>query len=459
MTVPLLNWSGTLRRLGAKAADMKDRKRLETNSDVGTRTIVIYWAFLVLIGFICIWEQAQYGESDLDTEYPDMGKVMCNPGTNASLLLSPNGTFHRRAIDGNFIQDNGCSDPCNLINIPSVFRNQNELVLLSHSEALLWNYTLPGAKYQKAERLLNDENKVSTLDWWSLPFIVVQGFITAFFGRRDPREIRDLIYITLFMEHPLSKRRFLVCMQEGIVRVFAALNYLIAIAVVIFCPVLFIVSLVSQEFQLWTHFPDSEKPFQVGQWTPWVYTALVILAALIARYHDRVIELICDSGRSIAHAISGHQKSYKYKEPEHGRVSVSEDRKMHLEGDIKAEPPKTSTEELPSRKSSFVPLSISKTSLKALIIKLTPQIYKTCCRPLNQNDHGLRNEIINFSHWLRDPQAVSRRVIRHPIRPHDAENARLSAEATEMANHKAHRGDDSGGFFRGASMERHRGHP
>ncbi|KAK4693597.1 hypothetical protein P7C71_g3835, partial [Lecanoromycetidae sp. Uapishka_2] len=114
ITVPLLNWSGTLRRLGQRAASLKDHKGLRTNGDVGTRTIVIYWAFLVLVGYICIWQQTRYGESDLDNEYPDMAKVMCLPGTNASMLMSSNGTYHRRAIDNNFIQDNGCTDPCNL---------------------------------------------------------------------------------------------------------------------------------------------------------------------------------------------------------------------------------------------------------------------------------------------------------------------------------------------------------
>ena len=57
ITVPLLNWSGTLRRLGAKAASIRDPEATHTQSDVATRTIVIYWAFLVLVGFISIWTQ------------------------------------------------------------------------------------------------------------------------------------------------------------------------------------------------------------------------------------------------------------------------------------------------------------------------------------------------------------------------------------------------------------------
>ena len=201
---------------------------------------MIYWAFLVLVGFICIWEQTRYGANFDGTEYPDLSKVICKAGTNGSMFMSPNGTFHRRAIDSAFIQDNGCTDPCNLVNIPSIFRSQNELQLLSHSQALLWNFTIPGPKYMDQEKMMTVENNLFSINYWSLPFIVLQGFITAFFGRRDPREIRDLIYITLFMERPISNKRWLRSTHDVLVRVFAGLNYLIACVVVIICAPLFV---------------------------------------------------------------------------------------------------------------------------------------------------------------------------------------------------------------------------
>ena len=198
ITVPLLNWSGTLRRLGAKASSIKDPHGTHTQSDVSTRTIVVYWAFLVLVGYISIWVQVIQGADDTNQEYPVMSKVMCsNPLTNGSMLMSPNGTFHRRAIDSQFIQDNGCTDPCNQINIPSIFRQQGDLILMNHQQALLWNGTLPGGGYQFAEKVLTYEDKLFDLDFNLLPFILIQGIIAALFGRRDPREIRDLLYIKL----------------------------------------------------------------------------------------------------------------------------------------------------------------------------------------------------------------------------------------------------------------------
>ena len=225
ITVPLLNWSGTLRRLGAKAASIKDPKGNHTQSSVSTRTVVIYWAFLVLVGFICIWQQVIYNP---DTAYqsPDMSKVMCAPGTNASMLRSSEGGYQPRAIDTQFIQANGCSDPCNQVNVPSIFRQQNDLVLLSHQKAILWNESGGDSKYDKIEKELGWAYKLFNLDYWTLPFVIVQGVVATLFGRRDPREIRDLIYIKLFMKRRLSNKPALFRSQDYLVRFLAALNYL-----------------------------------------------------------------------------------------------------------------------------------------------------------------------------------------------------------------------------------------
>ena len=444
ITVPLLNWSGTLRRLGQKAASMKDRKALETNSDVGTRTIVIYWAFLILIGYICIWQQTRYGSHDDNSEYPDMTKVMCRSGTNASLFMESNGTFYRRAIDAPFIQDNGCTDPCNLVNIPSIFRNQNELVLLKHSEALLWNYTLPGPKYQKAERLMTTENEAFSINFYSLPFILVQGFIVALFGRRDPREIRDVIYINLFMEHHISSRPILMTFQEGFVRALAALNYLIACAVVIFCAPLFVISIVAQELQIWTQQPESESPYQIGQWSVWAYTALVILAALIARYHNKLVSGIARAFR----AGRTHDPDH-----EHGVAEITEKKPGNPTTPSRSLAGTSSITAPPSAPSSSAPLRDGKPKPTASQRALETFISfsKNCCHPLNQSGKGPIDELQNFFRWCQNPQEVSTPVIRHPIRQQDTRFIDAPPAIVD-----AHKGDprakeNERSFWKGAS--------
>lgn len=409
-----------------------------------------------------MWQQTRYGETDLNNEYPDMAKVMCQLGTNASMLLSPNGTFHRRAIDNTFIQDNACTDPCNLINIPSIFRNQNDLTLLKHSQELLWNYTIPGPKYQRQEKIMTIESVNFSIDFWSLPFIVLQGFITALFGRRDPREIRDLIYIDLCMKRQISRKRGIMRAQEGVVRVFAGLNYLIACAVVIFCAPFFIISVVSQEFQLWNNQPDSEKPYQVGQWSAWVYTALVVLAALIARYHDKVVGFIADGCRYCGKGLRGrfsHQDGPRAHEPEHGLAEIDEKTKASSDADRKSGR-RPSVEELPSNRSSPThEKSQGQANPKELtnVLGIVKAGYNNGCQPLNQTGNGPFDEMRNFYRWCKNPQEVSRMVIRHPIRVRDTKFIEAPPAVVDASKDDPRAQDQRSSFFRGASVEHHRG--
>lgn len=487
IAVPLLNWSGTLRRLGAKAARMRDPKAEHTQGDVSTRTIVIYWAFLVLVGFVCIWQQARYGETDLNREYPDMSKVMCRTGTNGSLLMSPNGTFHRRAIDSSFIQDNGCTNPCDQINIPSIFRQNNDLVLLPHNQALLWNVTLPGDKYQWQEELLTVENRIWSLTWYTLPFVVLQGLIAVMFGRRDPREIRDLIYINLYMEHQYQGTRALCVAQDWSVRLLAGLNYLIAGIVVIFCPPLFVISLVALEVEFWATQPDAEAWYSVGQWGPWAVAIQVVLAALIARYHDDMISWIFIFGRRIWAKLRKPRTHLPNVDHELGEPSTASHSNEVL-------PSRTSkTENIhattlpidqPATGSSLTaPLHHDKPPKESFVHALRRglyDVYKTCAHPLNQSDEGLIDEVVNFFRWCRDPQSVSRHVVRHPLRPRDMEilrhlntgghdgavtvtgketgggdtygDGRPTSETVVRHADMAYRGRMDSGFWRGGSM-------
>ncbi|KAL2042134.1 hypothetical protein N7G274_005322 [Stereocaulon virgatum] len=423
VTVPLLNWSGTLRRLGQKAASIKDPKALNINGDVGTRTVVIYWAFLVLIGFICIWQQVLTSTPPDGSEYPDMSKVMCRPGTNASKLLSSDGTFYRRAIDRNFIQDNGCTDPCNQITgLPSIFRSQDDLVLYPRSQALLHD-GLTVSMNAKTMRFLSLTIKNFVLNFLTLPLIVLQGFITALFGRRDPREIRDLIYIVLSMEHPISSKRYIVRTQEVLVRMFAGLNYLIACAVVIFCVPFFITSVIGLEFVLWDYRHDAEKPYMIGQWSSWASAILVVLAALIAKYHDDVVNILVKGCRRAGHGVKSYfSRTHKQREyeAEHGFAAMNDETSsLFSTSVIKSECRTHSLKELPFRTSSSPP-NTQNTAPNDILNALT-HLYKSISNPLNQTGKGPIDELHNFYRWCKNPQEVSRRVIRRPIRHRDTE--------------------------------------
>ncbi len=72
--------------------------------------------------------------------------------------------------------------------------------------------------------------------------------------------------------------------------------------------------------------PDSEKAYQVGQWSSWFCTALVILVALLARYHDHFVRFICDCERSVDHSIADcfhHRQKRGDHVAEHDILSVT----------------------------------------------------------------------------------------------------------------------------------------
>lgn len=371
---------------------------------------MILWAFLVLVGFICIWVQYTWGQGDTNAEFPDMSKVMCAPGTNATQQDSAAEGYYNRSIDSTFVQDHGCTNPCNLVNIPSIFRRQDDLVLLDSSKAQLYAGIVSSSKSRNTENLLEKDGKILWIDYLTLPFILAQGFVAAMFGRRDPREIRDTIYIRLFMTHRLSAKPYLVRIQDHLARFLAALNYLLAVLVVLLCVPLCIATLIAFEIDLWASQTDAEKPYAAGQWAPWAVTAQVILAALIT--HDTVAYFVQNLWCRIFHRhhpqrdckAAGGPPDDAEANHELDPIIVTEfsDRKPNDINDKNiqnaptlAHPPSPSKQPPPS----------------SPWLRLTSTLHHashTLTYPLDKNDdQGLLGEARNFWEWCKDPQEVS----------------------------------------------------
>lgn len=83
-----------------------------------------------------------------------------------------------------------------------------------------------------------------------------------------------------------------------IARAGAAGFYLSAILFAIVCPAVFVTNIIANEIGL-GYFPTSEQSDAAGAWNPWVGTALVIIAALIVRYHDVWAQYVRSTVRSI----------------------------------------------------------------------------------------------------------------------------------------------------------------
>ena len=454
ITVPLLNWSGTLRRLGAKFADVRDKKGIQTQSDIGTRTIVIYWAFLVLIGFICVWKQYYFSEGETNQEYPDMAKVVCRAGTNASMFTSSDGSLHRRAIDQTFVSENGCNNPCDQINIPSIFRQKSDLVLLNYKQALLWNGTLTAAKYNQVHKVIGAQNVFLEVKEYILLFVLLQGLITVCFGRRDPREIRDFIYIKLYMERPCSGKMAMLAMQDWSARVLGFLSYFVAVLMVIICAPLFIAVILEQEWGAAVEVPDAEQMHNIGQWQPWAIAGQILVVAFIWKYHDRFIAWMAISLRRIRDNCFGYQHHEEASSPE---IRHSFDKSTDLEVGGRSKTNVNLILLAPSPACSQTN-SVDKPSKHTWLQALKNAFaftYYSISTPLNQSNQGIGDEIKNFYRWCKDPQRVSRRVIRHPIRARDSQTVKERAGPDQEETETFTPGMESS-FFRGASVKRPR---
>ena len=443
ITVPLLNWSTTLRRLGQKVAGLS-----KTNADVGTRTIVIYWAFLVAVGFTCIW----VGTIKLSTSdspatatgfLPDMAFVSCAVGTNASQVRGEDGTFYPQAIGPVFVNAHNCTDPCNTLTAKARFRRSNDLVLLSEDMANLVMYTPIGDHYLKREKQLYREAVVLGVAFFIYPYILLQGIFTACFGRREPREIRDLIFIKLLEIWP-SNRRWLRAIQKWSVRFFALFIYLGAVLIMLLCAPLFIASIITIEMLMWQVDLESEQPFMIGQWSPLAAAGLIILAALIAKFHDPLVGKVASlpifrGSRGVPIWAGIDHKTFSDIE-----AASKSNAKPSLRQD-EVEYHRTSNDQGPGKR-RFLDvfrrlLSNCRTLCRSFVHSL-----------VHSENLDVSAEMNNFYAWCKDPETISKIASRHPLRDADSIGAGTS-EADVQAAMKRQSGTNAQCFFRGVTRD------
>ena len=429
ITVPLLNWSGTLRHLGEKFKATKKDEGEDTQSDVGTRTIVIYWAFLVLVGFISMWVflyQLLYGDGgtyDTNDPFPDMNKVICRAGTDAIIKQPYDGTLI--PIDQSFIIEHGCNNPCDQLNVTAIFRQKSELQLLSRSQLDIGTGEIHSKKEEHARQAYEQYGDVLHANLAVLPFILLQGFIAALFGYRDPREIRDSIYIKLskgFSPVKPSVRWFL---QHWAARILAFLSYVIAALTVIICPPFFVAQIVMFERTAWGAFSDAEPPGSIGQWQPWLVALQAILAALIARYNDSTVgELKTFYQWTFNKCFRRHPYNSLGTEGNADHISLST--MMDTETHLRKDHWKTSLRVIPPSPYS---LSARLQQPYSRFRNSSLNVYRIHADPLKPSYKRLQGEMGNFFSWCKDPEKTSKLVDR----------ARVETEGTDS------------GFFRTAT--------
>ncbi|MCJ1314824.1 hypothetical protein MMC15_000136 [Xylographa vitiligo] len=300
LTVPLINWSNTLRTLGAK----RDKY------DSASRTIIIYWGFLVAVGFLCcfvaIWDRRInlpiYNFSAID-------EVTCvPPGGKMNYTVGQNPEWTVLVVDAEFVQTNNCLDPCNgaqidpynLLPIPggtAIFRNMDDSQILTMAEI---NYLTDIGISKSQSRNLHFVEFYVQWGLLVLPYILLQGIYAAFFGRKAPREVRDMLYFYFkdrripYFTSAWAKQRSVSAyirakrVQRWLSQYFCLTMYLWAIFVTILCGPLLVANVVASEIAL-DHVAQSESAIHVGAWAPWAAAGLVIFAAGVARFQTAIV--------------------------------------------------------------------------------------------------------------------------------------------------------------------------
>ena len=161
---------------------------------------------------------------------------------------------------------------------------------------------------------------------WGIPvlaYVLLQGIWAACFGRRNPLQARDKVYLIL--------RRFSTSQKpdgfrKGTMKWYAIITYAWAVFIAILCPPLLILNVIANEL-LVNDFPESETQVHVDAWGPWAAVVLVVIAALIGRFHNSMVNnliRICNQAfyrvRQIAHKPPRRQRGMKKVDLEDGET-------------------------------------------------------------------------------------------------------------------------------------------
>ncbi|CAF9905753.1 hypothetical protein IMSHALPRED_003962 [Imshaugia aleurites] len=219
---------------------------------------------------------------------------------------TPSPQFH---IYKEWINDNGCMDPCAqgpFLWPPAIFRSLSDLQIVSHKE--IQSLTQSAAQSEFYSFYLIAGSVVGC-------FVLAQGLWAICFGRKSPRQCRTVIYKFVndakmprskFHQRHRSVSRYGCILQKMSAKYLAIFAYLWTVISSIICVVLFVFNIIAMELLL-SDLPQSESATHVGAWSPWAATGLIFAAALISKIPSNPIRKMfnssCQAVRIICHWI------------------------------------------------------------------------------------------------------------------------------------------------------------
>lgn len=302
--VPLLNWSSTIRTAGRIDLQRQENDDMpkEMDFDSASRIILIFWSFLVTVGFLCVFIALQdiNRERQLAQWYPyalmRSGTFSCTPksgilnvtaGQHPAWIIEGTLRFNFFSINTEFLDANNCQSPCvDPDGGRTIFRTPSELVPLSLSD-----YTNVAAEVGGTAR--DAKLRRFTIQFaygWSylVIYILLQGFWTVCFGRNTPSQTRATLYgfLSRFPKSRPNPDKFST-RRRVIAQGIALLAYLWSVFIVLVAIPLLVVGMGVAERYI-SFFPQSESANHIGSWGPYAGTALVLFAAAIAKSWETV---------------------------------------------------------------------------------------------------------------------------------------------------------------------------
>ena len=123
----------------------------------------------------------------------------------------------------------------------------------------------------------------------------------ACFGRKSPREVRDIIYNYLcdcrvpYFTSTWAESRTTTTytharhVQMWVARYYSLMIYPWVIFVTVLCAPMLAANIAASEL-FFNNIPQSEDAHHIGVWTPYAATALILFAATVARFQDDIVD-------------------------------------------------------------------------------------------------------------------------------------------------------------------------
>jgi len=292
----MINWSCTLRKLGATH-----------ERDSSSRTIIIWWGFLVSAGFLCCFVALIDSHVPfLPFERSPVTSVMCiPPGGRMNFTAGQDASWDHVVIDDEFIQENRCLDPCRGWPNPnggSLFRSDDDYRVFTKADVNFYVSLEAALSGQpKTKKQMHQRLFLLYLNpgLFLLLYILLQGIWAALFGRRSPRRVKNLIYdwgcslkvpcLTPNGAKGQKKDTYTRAqrLQRWGFKYFSLTVYLYAVFAAVLCLPVLVGNTLATEYWL-RNIPTSETFNHIGAWAPLAATALIMFAVMVHHVQGHV---------------------------------------------------------------------------------------------------------------------------------------------------------------------------